>query len=253
MSENKDTSFFIGYLPAPKTLRGWLVGVSALLIALFAAVSLAIGVTQNDPGPGAFRFDFGEQTIAGLLEAKPYPMLHVTAGTDKIPAGHTVMLSGQGKRGVIAEAAPLDGKTAQFKGILIKRGDLDMLQVRGGPEGIVASEGAAPPVAVEKLGRWRLAGEICDGKCLAGAMSPGRGLAHKACANLCLAGGAPPVFVSSKPVVGADFLLMGGPDGGPLPDWLYDQTAIYVTLEGEIEKRGDLLIFRVDPASLKVL
>jgi hypothetical protein len=252
MNEQRDAPFFVGYLPAPKALRGWLIGISALLIVLFAAVSLAVGLTQDDPGPGSFRWDFGEQSVTGVIEAKPYPVLHVTEGSDKIPAGHTVMLAGQGKRGVMAEAGPLNGKTAQLKGILIKRGDLDMLQV-GGIEAVTEPGGQTPAIAVEKLGRWKLAGEICDGKCVAGAMSPGRGLAHKACANLCLAGGAPPVFVSSKPVAGADFLLMAGPDGGPLPDWLYDRTAVYVTIEGEIEKRGDLLIFRVDPASIEVL
>jgi hypothetical protein len=46
---------------------------------------------------------------------------------------------------------------------------------------------------------------------------------------------------------------MASADGGPLPDWLYDETARYIAIEGEIERRGDLLIFRVDPASLKVL
>lgn len=249
MSEQKDTPFFVGYLPAPKGLRGWLFGVSAVLIVLFAAVSIATGVTQDNPGPGTFRWDFGEQTVTGIIEAKPYPILHVTEGTDKLPAGRTVMLSGQGKRGVMDQAAPLDGKPAQVKGIVLKRGDLDMIQV-GGMEG---APGDPQSVAVERLGRWRLAGEICDGKCLAGAMSPGRGLAHKACANLCLVGGAPPVFVSSKPVAGADFMLMAGPDGGPLPAWLYDQTAVYLTIEGNIEKRGDLLVFLVDPASIEVL
>ena len=252
MSEQKDAPFFVGYLPAPQGLRGWLLGVSAALIVLFAAVSIATGLTQDDPGPGSFRWDFGEQTVTGIIEAKPYPILHVTKGTDKLPAGRTVMLSGQGKRGVIDQAAPLDGKPAQVKGIVLKRGDLDMIQV-GGMEAAEGASGGPQPVAIEKLGRWRLAGEICDGKCVAGAMSPGRGLAHKACANLCLIGGAPPVFVSSKPVAGADFMLMAGTDGEPLPDWLYDRTAVYLTIEGDIEKRGDLLVFLVDPASIEVM
>jgi hypothetical protein len=84
-------------------------------------------------------------------------------------------------------------------------------------------------------------------------MRPGTGLAHKACANLCLAGGIPPVFVSSQAVEGSEFLLLAGPDGGPLPGWLYDRTAVLLSIEGDIERRGDLLIFRVDPASVKVL
>jgi hypothetical protein len=251
MSERKEPHFFIGFPPPPRALRGWFIAVAASLIAAFTAVSLATGLTQDDPGPGAFRWDYGEQAVTGVLEAKPYPIVHVVKGTDKIPTGRTLMLSGWGKRGVMAEAVPLDGKLVEVTGIVIKRGDLDMLQVGGIKAS--AEAGAAPDVAAERLGLWRLAGEICDGKCVAGAMSPGTGLAHKACANLCLIGGVPPVFVSSKPVAGADFLLMASADGGPLPDWLYDETARYIAIEGEIERRGDLLIFRVDPASLKVL
>ena len=128
-----------------------------------------------------------------------------------------------------------------------------MLQLRGGKQGLAAADGAAPEVMTEQLGRWKLAGEICDGKCLAGAMRPGRGLAHKACANLCLIGGVPPVFVSSQPVEGAEFLLITGPDGGELPRSAYDYVAQYVSLEGDIERRGDLLVLRLDPATLEVL
>jgi hypothetical protein len=253
MSGNNETApFFVGYLPVPKALRAWLLAVAASLAMLFAAIGWAIATGQSDPGPGAFRFDLGEQTVTGVMEARPYPLLHVTIGSDVIPAGHTLMLAGGGKTGAEGPATSLDGKLAQISGIILKRGDLDMLQLRGG-SGAVAAEGAAPVIPVTRLGRWRLAGEICDGKCLAGAMRPGTGLAHKACANLCLLGGIPPVFVSSQPVEGSEFLMLAGPDGGPLPNWLYDRTAVFLTIEGDIERRGDLLIFRVDPASLELL
>jgi hypothetical protein len=59
--------------------------------------------------------------------------------------------------------------------------------------------------------------------------------------------------VSSQPVEGSQYLLLADADGGPLPDWLYDRTAIFLSIEGDIERRGDLLIFRVDPASIEVL
>ncbi|MEL6236793.1 MAG: hypothetical protein AAFR46_20540, partial [Pseudomonadota bacterium] len=98
--------------------------------------------------------------------------------------------------------------------------------------------------------RWRLVGEICDGKCYAGAMRPGTGLAHKACAILCLDGGVPPVFVATDEVEGAQFMMLAGPDGGAVPDAVLQQTAILVTADGEIERRGDLLVFRIDPDSV---
>ena len=103
------------------------------------------------------------------------------------------------------------------------------------------------------MGRWRLAGEICDGKCLAGAMRPGRGLAHKACANLCLLGDVPPVFVSTQAVLGAEFLLITGPDGTRLPERAYDFVAQFVSVEGEISRHGALLVFAIDPETIELV
>lgn len=77
-------------------------------------------------------------------------------------------------------------------------------------------------------------------------MKPGTGLAHKACANLCLNGGVPPVFVSTSPVQGHIFFLVASHDGGQMPAALLDKTSVPVVLEGTVERRDDLLIFKVD-------
>ncbi|PTX57099.1 hypothetical protein C8N43_1765 [Litoreibacter ponti] len=247
---DKHPPFFVGYLPIPQGLKQWLLLVSALLVAGMAGFGLVMGIAQDDPGPGAFRFDYGRQTVTGVVELTPYPLVRVTEGNERIAPGTTLMLSGQGKSNVDARAIPLEGQLAQVSGIVLQRGTLNMLQLRGGRNGMSAVEGAAPAQSSKPLGRWKLAGEICDGKCLAGAMRPGTGLAHKACANLCLIGGVPPVFVSSKPVDGSEFLLVTGPDGTELPKSLYDQVGEYITIEGEVERRGDLLVFSVDPTTV---
>lgn len=253
MSKTKQEPFFVGYLPVPGKLRRFLALVSAVLVVGFFAAGWVIGATQDDPGSGAFRFDFGRQTVIGTLELHPYPILHVSEGTEHIAPGSALMLSGGGKRGAIDRAEPLAGQLVTASGVLLARGDLDMLQLRGGADGLSAAEGEAAPIEAEPLGRWRLAGEICDGKCLAGAMRPGTGLAHKACANLCISGGVPPVFVSSQPVEGAEFLLIAGPDGGPLPEALYDAVGLYISVEADIERRGDLLVMAIDPTTIERL
>jgi hypothetical protein len=224
-----------------------------VLIAAAAALGYWIGTAQDDPGNGAFRFDYGRQTVTGVIELTPQPLLHVVEGNDRIPSGHTLMLSAPGKFGVMPRAQPLAGQLATASGVLLERGDLDMLQIRGGADGLEAAEGEAPRTVSEPLGRWKLAGEICDGKCLAGAMRPGRGLAHKACANLCLAGGVPPVFVSNKPVEGSEFLMITGPNGTEMPEQAYDYVAQFVTLEGEVTRHGDLLVLAMDLTTLQVL
>jgi len=245
--------FFVGYLPAPIALRALLIGAGLMLLAGFAAAGFLMSAAQDDPGPGAFRFDYGRQTVTGVVELTPYPVIHVTQGNDRIQPGDTFMMTAGGKSGVDARAAPLSGQLAQVSGVVLERGDLFMLQLRGGRNGISAAEGDAPLPKPESLGRWKLAGEICDGKCLSGAMRPGRGLAHKACANLCLLGDVPPVFVSSGPVMGTEFLLVTGPKTTRLPREAYDYVGQYVSVEGEITKHGSLLVFAIDPATLEVL
>ncbi|MGC1498252.1 MAG: hypothetical protein WA790_20775 [Sulfitobacter sp.] len=250
---DKKKPFFVGYLGVPTSLRRFLLATCILFVAAFAALGLTLGVAQDDPGPGAFRFDYGRQTVTGVIELTPYPLVRVTQGNDRIKPGTTLMLAGQGKSSVDKRAIPLAGKLAQVSGVVLQRGDLNMLQLRGGRQGISASKGAVTPQKTEPLGRWKLAGEICDGKCLAGAMRPGRGLAHKACANLCLLGGVPPVFVSTRAVDGSEFLLITGPDGDALPKSAYDNVGQFVAVEGMVERRGDLLVLRMDPDTLEVL
>ncbi|MEO0958935.1 MAG: hypothetical protein AAFY66_10810, partial [Pseudomonadota bacterium] len=49
----------------------------------------------------------------------------------------------------------------------------------------------------------------------------------------------------------ADFLLVTGPDGGTVPQPLLDLSSMPVEIEGRVERLGDLLVLRADPASLR--
>ena len=254
MTRKDDDGFFVGYINAAPGSLSWFLPVIAIgLVALFAAVGFFAATGQKSAGSGAFLWGAGQQNLIGILEAEPYPILHASPN-ERFPNGRTLMLNGQGKRGVANEAAKLDGQLVEVSGILLKRGELDALQV-GKMEAVTApKEGAQNAPAVKDLGRWRIAGEICDGKCVAGAMRPGTGLAHKACANFCLLGGVPPVFVATDTVAGQDFMLLGNEEGGPLADDQYfDFVAQPVEVEGQLEQRGDLLIFKIDPTTSKPL
>ncbi|WP_300035113.1 hypothetical protein [uncultured Roseobacter sp.] len=250
---DKNSPFFVGYLSAPQALRTFLMVICVVFVSGLAGLGLALGVAQDDPGDGAFRFDYGRQTVTGVLEMTPYPVVRVTEGNERIADGQTLMLSGQGKNSIMTRASPLEGQLVKVSGVILDRGDLEMLQLRGGRNGLSAVEGTAPQMQTEQLGRWRLAGEICDGKCLAGAMRPGRGIAHKACANLCLLGDIPPVFVTTQPVEGHEFLLITGPEGTALPPSAYHHVAQFISLEGDVERRGDLLVLKMDPATVEVV
>jgi hypothetical protein len=257
----REAPFFIGWASLPAALAVPLTFVAAALLAGFAALALGLGASTGDPGSGGFDWAAGRLEMAGVVQARPYPILRLPP-SETHPEGHAVMLAGVGKVGAQAPAAPLDGKAATAAGFLIKRGDLDMLQLDG-PAGLVAIEAAtgtpaaataAPPPPATPLGRYRLVGELCDGKCTAGAMRPGTGLAHKACANLCLAGGLPLVFVSTGPVEGRSFFLVGDAAGDePAAEDYRDLVARLVEIEADVEKVDDLLVLKTDLSRARLL
>lgn len=251
----KDDPFFVGYLKAPAALRPFLIIASLVFILGSGALGYAIAASQDDPGPGAMRFDFGQQTVQGVLELTPTPVLHVTQGSEQIPVGEALILAGQGKNGAVTRAEELEGQLVHARGVMVERGDLRMMQVGGGNNFRAADDQTVipEPPEPEALGRWQLAGEICDGKCAAGAMRPGRGIAHRACANLCLLGGLPAVFITTQPIEGAEFLLIAGADGEVIPPELLDYVALYVTLEGEVTRHGDLLVLTVDTDTVELV
>ena len=250
--------FFVGYaskVPSPLVIFS-LTATLGILIGM-GFLSFAIGASTSDPGNGRFiggRANF--QNYVGMIQELPYPILR-TAPSEEHPEPRTLMLTAPGKAGLQDKAIELEGQIINAGGFILNRGDMDMLQAAG--RAITPAEGEltavqraftpAPPVP---LGRWRLTGEICDGKCYAGAMRPGIGLSHRACANLCLIGGVPPVFVSTGEIEGTSFFLLADQDGGPLPEDIYDLVAILVELEGEVERLDDILVFKVDISQARV-
>ncbi len=251
MTAKPSDPFFVGYfqkVAAP--IRNFALAAGAAMVALLVAMAVMLPMGAADPGPGRYADDLRGGTLTGVIDPLPYPVLRVAA-SDAGPA-RAVLLGGQEKFGVQGQTQSVGPVTVDVGGIFVRRGDMEMLLVR--PNAVVQSDVALPdfaPAATQDLGRWRLAGEICDGKCYAGAMKPGTGLAHKACANLCILSGLPPVLVMELPVEGTTVVLLADADGGPMPDALYDLTAVPVVMEGRLERRDDLLIFRIDAGSVR--
>ena len=226
--------FFVGWSGRSALPHlGFLTLILLAAITGFAALAFGLGATVDDPGGGDFS---GDREIVGVMLANPYPMIVTEQGQ------HTVMLSGGGKRGVQEQARPLDGLRVRATGTGIKRGDRDLLLVAD----LRAMPGAVVAPSREPLGTWRLTGDICDGKCVLGVMRPGQKAAHKACANVCLLGGVPPVFVTTSPVLGTRYLLMGDTDNHALPDAVRDHAGVTRRIDGVLERIGDAIVFRAD-------
>lgn len=245
--------FFLGWAKRPGPGLGRFLAVAALaVLAGLPLAGLVLGALADDPAdarfatvPGAVTPDDLPQPAAlrGLLLDGPTPLLHLPADAAH-PRGRTLLLSGDGKVGGPFDAAAARGRLVAVDGFVLRRGSIEML-VSGTPPVLLEDPAPAPPAA-EPLGRWRITGEICDGKCAAGGMRPGTGLAHRACATLCLDGDIPAVFVAVQPVAGHAFLVLADAAGGaPLPG-LRDLIGRRVTLEGAVERRGDILVFRAE-------
>lgn len=253
-TDPNDTPFFIGWATPDRRLWPFLVGVAVIAFIASFSIAYLVAATQNDPGNGA---RMGRVEALGVLQTRPYPVLHVLE-SDQFESGTTVLLMGQGKNGAQGRADSLDGQIVQISGTRLNRGDLNGIILRGGENGVMfaddamvaAGEGTLP--VVEDLGRWRLTGEICDGNCLAGAMRPGTGLAHRACANLCILGGLPPVFVATDTVGGSEFFLVADADGGPMAEAMLDVTALLIEAEGRVERHGGMNVFLIDADTVEL-
>lgn len=251
----RPNAFFIGWQRQVQPgLRRFLL-LAALAVPLGGgALALLLGAAADDPAgprfallPGApMPLPLGDAALTGVLTLAPYPVLHLPPDS-AAPRGRAVLLADDGKRGATIDAA-LAGRSVSAQGFALARGDIDMLVLAGPPR---AAEVALPAIATESLGRWRITGEICDGKCAAGGMRPGTGLGHRACAALCLDGELPAIFVATAPVAGHAFLLLGAANGTRLPPDLRAHIGLRVTLEGAVERRGGMLVFLVDPVPVR--
>lgn len=233
--------FFIGWESRPMPRLMWVAAVA--VVAGFLGLGALLAATADEPvSPDTAMSLPLEAPLRGVLTNAPHPVLHMAPDTMH-PRGRAVLLAGEGKFGAPGDLAALEGRLVAVEGSPIQRGSIAMLAV-GTPPTVL--EGPAHSPVVERLGRWRIAGEICDGKCAAGAMRPGTGLSHRACATLCLQGEIPAVFVATAPVAGSAFLLLADEQGAASFDRWRDLIGLRVVLEGLVERRGDLLVFLAD-------
>jgi len=235
-----------------KTTRKAVVVV--LMLALLAPVVLAVSQRMI----GASVFEWGNhKSFSGILQATPYPHLLVPrpGNANGLSCYSTYYLVAPWKFGLDHEAiAPLDGKCVTLKGSLIYRGDQTMIETK--PEWIQAKENASAPAAMPQamaLGKQTLVGEIVDSKCFLGVMNPGQLTPHRACAIRCISGGVPPVLLVRQKDGSAIYLLLVSAEGKPVNKQVLDTIAEPVKITGEVERQGELLILRADPATYRRL
>lgn len=248
--------FFVGYLRTPRGQRAFLRGVALALLPLIGFTSGYLARGQRDPGDGAWD-DSRARTFTGIVEAEPYPALRTI--DPETGAATTLLLVEMGKFGGGRRAAPFDGKHVSVSGYLLARDGRRMIELEPG-DGAIRPAGAAEsaPAALrraprESLGLVTLRGEIVDTKCYLGAMKPGAGKPHKECATLCIRGGIPPTLITREPGGRARHYLLCGADGRALDERVLPFVADPVQVRGVLERRGDQLLLKIDPAEIRRL
>lgn len=249
---DKADEMFVGWAKAPAIDRRFLLVALPLSVAATTGLAYAVARSLDDPGAGAWHTG-AVHKVTGVLATRPYPMLYVADPAS--PFGvKTVLVVAQGKCTSALDLAADDGRAFEASGVLIERGERQMLEVPLSLGDWLAPTELGvklPDLAPESLGRANLAGQIMDSKCFFGVMRPSRGKTHKACASLCIRGGIPPSFWAKTKDGREAVLLMTDSKGGPLGEDILPFVADPVRAEGEIVRVGDLLQFRAEAAAYR--
>lgn len=256
MIDDRDP-FFIGWSPTISRIdRRFVLGAGLALLTSGGALGAALAAAHGPPGDGAWpQSDIA--TWTGVLLADPFPLLR-TRHADGQP--RTLLLATQGKTGVRLPGKLIGGPVS-VTGSLISRGRSAMIAVAdgGGFAPLVAgasdllAAAQAPDWAPQDMGETRRLGEILDAKCWLGAMRPGHGKTHKACAALCATGGLPLAFCEPGACDaggGGDAPLFLDDQGRPHGPWLAAFVADPVIAAGRLVKVGDMTQLRVSRTAM---
>ncbi len=260
---NGHDEFYIGWeSKAPAGIGSRVRRVAVFLLALAVLLGVLLALVQRNIGVSVF--EWGKvKGFSGILKSQPYPHLLVPrpGASDGQTAFSSYYLVKPFKFGLDPGlAARLDGQAVGLKGTLIYRGEQTMLEVVDdslrASDPLAPSEGARARVSglsqkPVSLGQQTLTGEIVDSKCFLGVMNPGALTPHRACAIRCISGGIPPILLVQYDDGLTEHYLLTGLDGGPLNKGILDLVAEPVTIRGEVERQGDLLVLRTEPKDIR--
>jgi len=251
-------AFFVGYLPLPDGLKGFLRWRIAALALVLVSVAGLVASQQRPLGAGEFEYGV-ESKLEGLLRLEPVPSLwKPLVGRSEIvePASgglsiEVIPLVGFGKRGPSPAILALAGREVRATGSWIRRGPERLFEI--GAAEVLASSPLVPEARRAELGAVSLRGEVVDSKCFLGVMKPGEGKSHRACAALCIAGGSPAAFVARAADGTTTVLWLVARDGRPLGRELLELLAEPVEVAGELVTVGGRALLVTERAAFRRL
>lgn len=242
----RESEFYVGYLPkAPpgQAHHTVIVVLIHLMLSMVAATLIVSGM--RDPGPGVWDTTT-PRSFEGVLVKSPYPVLFTEDG-------QSLLVVDFGKRGSQQRFAGVeDGARLTVTGYLLERDERRMVELAP-EETAIRPGGAGPPAPVPfpQPDVVTLVGEIVDSKCFLGAMKPGEGKTHKACAVRCISGGIPPMLVCWDGDGHATSFLLSTADGGPVGDWVLPLVGERVEVRGRISDLGGVRLLGTSAADVR--
>jgi len=241
--------FFVGYFPMSAGQRRFAAAVTAAMVVLVLAAGAAAAWFQRDPGAALEPYRRNEE-LTGVLVDAPYPMLRTRDEDGTVR--HVLLVTGAKQVYVLPDGTR--GAAVTLRGNLLERDGQRMLEVFGRAEAEVADAAALAALMPEPVGEVALEGEIVDSKCFYGRMRPGGGRTHRACAQLCVAGGIPPVLVTRDAAGAERFYVLASRDNRSVAAEVLPFVAEPVRVRGTLERVGsDLNVLRIDPAEIQRL
>lgn len=265
-SSNNGDPFYVGYRPLPSGHKRMLMLTVPVLLIIVAIAAFVLAQQQGDPGPAQWTLNESE-SFEGDLVLEPYAMLRMLDNKEGGFKTALIVLPGKfGAKVAIREKVEANqgfyvdepfnvAWPVRLTGTRLQRNGRTMIELSS-TDAVKPLIDAAPFASVrsaEQLGRKTMQGEIIDPKCFLGAMKPGSGKTHKACAALCLRGGIPPMFVSRDKSGNDTFFLLIDPAGAPILESVLPFVGEPVQLQGDVERYDDLWILRLDAASIERL
>ncbi len=246
MNHDQPNPFYVGYLPLPRAHKRFLLGFITICVISSLALSFGIAIAQRDPGATQV-FSSTGSTWVGTIYESPYPML-VDDG------GEIHLLIGLGKYGEHDRIKPWIGKRCEVSGYALAREHRRAIQLDVHDSTIAQAQGPTHslpnPIQIDDE-PIEFVGEIVDGKCYLGAMKPGDGKAHKACATLCILGRLPPMFVDEH-IQENDMLPLVLVDGSTdLPKSSLELVGERVRFVGKRSSIGSLTLINIDSKDIQ--
>lgn len=243
-----ENGLYVGYLPTPRRDRRALRLLVPTILWGLCAISALIAANLAPAGDAVW--DSETTTIDGVLISRPYPaVVSLESGSQTM-----TFLVESGKHGARPELQGDSERAITVEGFLLHRDGRRVLELLPGADGVKAPRGArADDFTSQRLGDATLRGEIVDYKCYLGAMKPGHGLTHRACATLCVSGGIPPTLVTTDAAGHRAYYVLRSPDRGALNAQVLAVVGVPVEIMGTVVREAGMLYLETSAGMIKPL